>query len=153
MARTVVSWFETEGVYVDPKVRVVVSWFELEAVKVEAVAPPVFAGGGGVGEPLRPFPVEGYGYGILPQIEGEAHGVVAVAGVGAGIILPGLTGEAIGSVGAAGRSVARLTIKAAARGNAGALGKGSGMIVKFEGAAIGRHDDDEAAIVAWLLAA
>ena len=58
------------------------------------------------------------------------------------------------SVGAAGRSAAQLVaIKATALGVAGARGKGSGMIVKFEGAAIGRHDDDEAAIMAWLLAA
>jgi hypothetical protein len=25
--------------------------------------------------PLRPFPVVGYGYGILPELEGEAYGV------------------------------------------------------------------------------
>jgi hypothetical protein len=35
----------------------------------------------------------------------------------------------------------------------GTRGSGSGMIMKFEGAASGRHDDDEAAVMAILLAA
>jgi hypothetical protein len=43
------------------------------------VIPPVFAGGGGYYPPPRPFPVTGYGFGILPRLAGEAHGVVGPA--------------------------------------------------------------------------
>ena len=127
--------------------------------------------GGGYYPPPRPFPVEGIGYGILPELEGEARGVVIVVGVGVGA-LPGLVGAAAGTVGVAGRSAARLVVGAAAigdRGQAGAAaavlkglsiasagvvgthGAGAG-IVELKGAAVGQHDDDEA-IVAWLLAA
>jgi hypothetical protein len=130
-------------------------------------------GGGGYYPPLRPYPVIGVGYGVLPELEGEAHGVVIVVGVGVGT-LPGLTGAAAGTVGVAGRSAARLDIRAAAigtRGQVGAAvavfrglsvassgvvgtrGSGSGVIMKFEATASGRHDDDEAAVMAFLLAA
>ena len=119
-----------------------------------AGVPPVAEPGGGYHyrPDRRPFPVEGYGYGILPQIEGEAHGVVGAVGRSIGA-LPRFAGQADASAGAAGSSSAQLTVKATALGNAVARGRGSGMIVKFEGAAVGQHDDDEAAIVAWLLAA
>jgi hypothetical protein len=136
------------------------------------VAPPIFVGGGGIYRPQRPFPVEGVGYAILPQIEGEAHGFVVAVGAGVAAI-PRITGAAGGTAGVDGRSAARLTVKAAAvgeRGQAGAAhavlkglsvtsagvsgarGVGSGAIV-LKGAATGRHDDDEAAIMALLLAA
>ena len=136
------------------------------------VAPPIFVGGGGIHRPqLRPEPVEGVGYGILPQLEGEAHGVVLVAGAGAA--LPRISGVGTGAVGVAGRTVATLsTVKMAASGDrgqvgaaravlkaavasgagvAGAYGTGAGTI-QLKGAAIGRHDDDEAAILALLAA-
>jgi hypothetical protein len=136
------------------------------------VAPPIF-GGGGIARPPRPYPVEGAGYGILPPLEGEAFGVVISVGVGEGQ-LPQLAGQATGSIGAAGKLLAQFTIKAtacgqrgqrgmaaatikgvaaASSGRAGACGKGFGMIMKFEGAAVGCHNDDEAAAVAFLLAA
>jgi len=137
------------------------------------VAPPIFIGGGGVQRPPRPFPIEGVGYGILPQLEGEAFGFVVVAGSGAGN-LPRPTGVGAGTGGVAGRSVGRLVaIKAAAigdrgqtgragavlkalsivaAGGAGTHGAGTGVIT-LKGTAIGRHDDDEAAIMAFLLAA
>lgn len=123
---------------------------------------------------LRPRPVVGYGYGVLPQLEGEGRGVVTVAGAGAGE-LPRLGGSAEGSVGVAGRSAAQLVLLRAAaigdcgqvgradavfkglaassRGTAAVRGAGAGVIKTFEGAAIGRHDDDEAAVMAFLLAA
>jgi len=136
------------------------------------VAPPIFVGGGGIHRPqLRPEPVEGVGYGILPQLEGEAHGVVLVAGAGAA--LPRISGVGTGAVGVAGRSAVRLTaIKAIAIGVRGQVGTGAGVLkglsvvaaggaglrglgsatIRIKGAAIGRHDDDEAAILALLAA-
>ena len=129
----------------------------------------------GGGFPLwRPPLVEGVGYGILPRIEGDAHGVVAGARIA---IAPRVIGGARGSAGIAGR--ARLSIpavKAAAAGDhgqigaavmvlelgaagsgiAGARGKGSGTIANLAGTSCGRHDpagDDEAAAILWMLAA
>jgi hypothetical protein len=138
-----------------------------------AVAPPIY-GGGGIARPPLPYPVDGAGYGILPPLEGEAFGVVIVSGTGLGA-LPQLAGTATGSIGAAASSAAQaqFAIKAAARGDcgqagvaeatfkvaaaslgrAGARGKGFGVIMKIEGAAIGRHNDDEAAVVTFMLAA
>lgn len=123
---------------------------------------------------LRPLPVYGVGFGILPELRGDAHGVVIIAGIGAGT-LPRLVGAAAGTIGAAGRGASQLTqVRAAAigdRGQAGAAvavlkglsvastgaiathGSGSGTIMKFEATASGRHDDDEAAVMAFLLAA
>src|SRR5688572_27398005 len=88
----------------------------------EAVEPPVvIGGGGGILPPLRPFPVEGVGYAILPQLEGEAYGFVVVAGAGVAS-LPGVVGTAVGTAGVAGRSAARLAVKAAAIGDRGQVG-------------------------------
>jgi len=118
------------------------------------VEPPVFAGGGGYAEPPRPYPVEGVGYGILPPIEGEAHGVVSVGSAGVGLgLLPRFAGQATAAIGAAGSSRAQLEIRAAASGQAGAQARGFGMIMKLEGAAVGRQTDDDAAAVTFLLAA
>jgi hypothetical protein len=114
----------------------------------------------------------GYGEGILPQLEGEAHGVV-VAASNATALLPGFVAAAAGSAGAAGSSAALLVLKAAASGERGArgstdavldcrgaglgtavaCGRASGAIAKLEANAIGRYDDDEAAAIVWLLAA
>ena len=143
------------------------------AFAIPEEVPPIFAGGGVFRpSPPRPFPVEGEGYGILPELEGEAHGSVFLAGAAAGV-LPALVGEATGSAGVAGRSAAQMLVRAAASGacgevatatavlkvaavssgTAGLRGSGYGMIVKLKGAARGRHDNDEAAIMAILLAA
>ena len=102
------------GCYVSVKARV-----------TRQVAPPVTEGSGGYHyrPDRRPLPVEGYGYGILPQIEGEAHGVVAAVGRSIGT-LPRFAGQADAAAGAAGSSTARLTVKAAALGNAVARGRG-----------------------------
>ena len=117
------------------------------------VAPPIFVGGG-YWRPTaaRPVAVEGIGYAILPEIEGEAHGLVGVAGIGAASQSRGLVGAGAGAVGVDGRSAARLSIKAAAIGDRGLAGSGAGVIT-LKGAAVGRHDDDEAAMIALLLAA
>ena len=53
----------------------------LDAEVISAVAP-VW---GGARRPLPlPEPVEGYGYGILPQLEGEAFGIVGIPPAAAG---------------------------------------------------------------------
>jgi len=60
----------------------------------------------------------------------------------------------VASVGVAGRSEAKLLlVRAVAIGACGTRGSGDGMIVKFSGSATGQHDDDEAAVIAFLLAA
>ena len=120
------------------------------AVEAAAVIVPV---PGGAHYPRRRLlPVIGVGYGILPQLEGEAHGVVGAVGAGAGT-LPGLVGEAAGSVGVTGRSAAQLFVRARATGAGGTRGAGEGAILKFSGTATGACDDDEAAVLAFLLAA
>jgi hypothetical protein len=52
--------------------------------------------GGGYYPPLRPLPVIGVGYGVLPRLVGEAHGVVGVGGAAAAT-LP-IAGEGVGVV-------------------------------------------------------
>jgi hypothetical protein len=141
-------------------------------VGVAETADVVIVGGGGAYYPLQPLPVEGVGYGILPALWGEAHGIVVAASVDAAM-LRSLAGAAVGVVGTSGHSAGWLTVKAAACGVCGskgaavaivgdvraagsgvvvARGKGFGIIGNIDGCAVGRHDDDEAAI-AWLLAA
>jgi hypothetical protein len=136
----------------------------------EVAQPPAY-GGGRLPKP-RPAPVEGIGYGILPALEGEAHGVVVAVSAGAAV-LRSLAGEAAGAAGARGQGKTRLTVKAAASGVRGAKGaavavlgldgvagagsigvsgKGFGAIGGLGAVATGRQDDDDAA-VAWLLAA
>jgi hypothetical protein len=139
----------------------------------DAVQPPVVIGGGGsYYPPLRPSPITGYGFGVLPELAGEAHGGVIAAGIGAAM-RRNPAGEAAGAVGARGRSQGQLQLRAAASGarcskgaavaglDLGAGGSGAiiargsaGAVVigNLEAVAIGRQDDEEAVIV-WLLAA
>jgi hypothetical protein len=142
-------------------------------IDAEVIAAEVPVSGGGYYRPLRPFLVEGVGYGVLPALEGEAFGQIGIAGAGVGV-LPGLVGEAAGAVGVVGRSAAQLVVRAAASGERGAAGiaaaaleelsiagngtvgtrgSGSGTIMKFKATASGQHDDDEAAVMTFLLAA
>lgn len=60
---------------------------------VIAAEVPIY-GGGGYRHPIRLEVVEGHGYGVLPPLRGEAHGVVYNV-----IPLPRLRGEAVGEVG------------------------------------------------------
>ena len=110
-------------------------------------------GGGAYYPPLqRPFPVVGHGYGILPQLEGEAHGVVGVVGKSAAQLL--VRAAAVGACGQAGNAAVVLKgLSVAGKGAVGTRGTGAGTIMKFSGSATGRHDDDEAAVIAFLLAA
>src|SRR5262245_15640231 len=55
-----------------------------DVLDAEIIAAELPVTGGGWVRPPRPFPVEGYGFGVLPELEGEAHGVVAVVGAGLG---------------------------------------------------------------------
>jgi hypothetical protein len=144
-----------------------------DTLDAEVVAIPIPIPISGGVFPRRPGLVEGYGYGILPQLKGEAFGAIGVVGDAVGA-LSRLRGAADGTVGVAGRSAGQLVIRAAAvgvRGQAGAAeatfkglsaasegaigmhGSGSGMIVKLEATASGRHDDDEAAVLTFLIAA
>jgi hypothetical protein len=116
---------------------------------VEAAAGVV--GGGRHYPRLRPYLVEGVGYGIL-QLEGEAHGVVGAAGQSAAQVL--VRAAAIGACGQVGSAAVVLkALAVAGQGAIGARGAGSGVIMKLSGTATGRHDDDEAAVIAFLLAA
>jgi hypothetical protein len=119
------------------------------AFLVEVIPAP----GGGARYPRRrPLPVYGVGYGLLPQLWGEAHGVVGVAGKSAAQVF--VKAAAVGASGQAGNAAAVLkALSVAGNGAVGTRGAGEGMIVKFNGTATGRHDDDEAAVIAFLLAA
>jgi hypothetical protein len=144
---------------------------ELDAELIAAIiAEP---GGGYYPIPRRPAAVVGHGYGILSELDGEALGAIGVVGQGFGA-LPRLSGSAAGAVGVAGRSAGQIAVHAAIIGRhgqigrafgalkglsiasdgvAGTRGQASGIITKLAGSAIGRHDDDEAAIMSFLLAA
>jgi hypothetical protein len=126
--------------------------FDLLDATVEAVEVPI-DGGGTYYPPLqRPFPVVGRGYGILPQLWGEAHGTVGAVAKGAAQLL--VRANAVGTTGQVGNAAVTLKgLSVTSKGAVGARGTGSGMIVKFSGTAAGHHDDDEAAVIAILLAA
>jgi hypothetical protein len=129
----------------------------------------VVIGGGGYYPPERPLPVEGTGYGMLPRLEGEAHGVVVgaraatpvrvepweVATVSAGIAAARLSIKAVatGNHGRIGAAIVMLRADAVGSGVIGTHGKGSAMVANLMGIGSGQHDDDEAATVAWMLAA
>jgi hypothetical protein len=143
-----------------------------DVLDAEIIAAEIPISGGGYYRPPRPFPVEGRGFGLLPELRGEAHGVIIPIGAADGE-LPGVIGEAAGTVGAAGRGATQFIVHAAAIGehgqagaatavlkglsieSAGVIGtRGSGLgILELKGAAIGRYDDDEAAVMTFLLAA
>jgi len=57
---------------------------------------PAIAVGGGYYLPRRRLRVIGYGYGVLPPLQGEGHGVVGVVGTSNGTLQ--LTGAARGAV-------------------------------------------------------
>jgi hypothetical protein len=118
---------------------------------VDAVEVPVDGGGAYYPPQQRPFPVVGRGYGILPPLWGEAHGVVGAVAKGAARLV--VRAAAVGASGQAGNAVVTLSLAVAGKGAIGARGNGSGTIVKFSGSATGRIDDDEAAVIAFLLAA
>jgi len=123
---------------------------QLDAAVIAAIE----AAPGGAHYPRRrrPLPVYGSGYGILPQLWGEAHGVVGVAGKSAAQVR--VCATAVGASGQAGDAAVVLKgLAVVGKGAIGTRGAGSGMIVKFSGIATGRHDDDAAAVIAFLLAA
>jgi hypothetical protein len=61
---------------------------------------------------------------------------------------------AIGACGQAGNAAVVLKgLSVAGQGAVGARGTGEGTIMKFSASATGQHDDDEAAVIAFLLAA
>jgi hypothetical protein len=125
----------------------------LDTLDADIVSEVVAVPGGGARYRLRrPLPVYGVGYGILPQLWGEAHGTVGVAGKSAAQIV--VHADAVGACGQAGDAAATLKgLSVAAHGAVGTRGTGSGMIVKFNATATGRLDDDEAAVIAFLIAA
>ena len=75
-----------------------------------------------------------------------------VAGTGVASQPRGLVGAGAGAVGVVGRSAARLRSRRQRSVIAGWRASGAGVIT-LKGAAVGRHDDDEAAMIALLLAA
>jgi len=115
--------------------------------------PAIVVIGGRYRAPLRPLPVVGYGYGILPELEGEAHGMVGVsADAFATLSIVGAATGATGAVATAVGVVKNLSI--IGEGVAGTRGSGSGVIaLKLNATALGRYDDDEIAVMTFLLAA
>ena len=119
-----------------------------------AAFPAIEAAPGGAHYPRRrPLPIYGVGHGVLPELWGEAHGVVGAVGKSAGQFV--VRAAAVGASGQAGNAAAILkALSVASHGAVATRGSGAGVIVKFSGSATGRHDDDEAAaMIAFLLAA
>jgi hypothetical protein len=87
---------------------------------------------------------------MLCSPAGKAAGAAGAGGQGEAPLT--VKAAASGVRGAKGTAVARLDLRGIGSGDAIACGKGAGVIRIIEGSAVGRHDDDEAAI-AWLLAA
>lgn len=117
----------------------------------EVVAPPIFIGGGGFVAPMRPHLVEGECFGILPRIEGEAHGIVANLATARGT-LPSLAGELAGSIGTAGHSRWRLVVGATGGGHGGATGAAVAVLKGLSAAGKVDTTDDKAAAMTFLLA-
>jgi hypothetical protein len=119
---------------------------------VESVELPAVVPSGAHYPRRRPLPVYGIGYGVLPRLGGEAHGVVGAVAKGAAELLVHAT--VVGAIGQAGAAAATIKgLSVAGKGAVGARGAGEGTIMKFSGSATGHHDDDEAAVIAFLLAA
>lgn len=120
-----------------------------------AIIPGVVAiiGGGAARIEPRRVPVEGYGYGILPELEGEAYGVVGAVGATAAQIA--VRANALGDHGSAGGATAILKgFDVAGVGAIGARGNAAGTLdLDLNATLIGQYDDDEAAVIAFLLAA
>jgi hypothetical protein len=112
----------------------------------------VTAGGGRVELP-RLRPIVGVGFGVLPEIEGDARGVVIVAGDGKGTLAQ-VGGAASGVVGTAGRGAGQLQSADAVALGVGAIhGSGFGTVMELKAIAIGQVDDSEGAAMIVLLAA
>jgi hypothetical protein len=77
-----------------------------EAPDTAALAGTVQRAQGGGFFSLWPAPVEGAGFGMLPRLRGEAHGVVYVAGAGAATVP--IVATAAGKVDVTGRPTLRL---------------------------------------------
>jgi len=143
-----------------------------DAEVIAAIAP-IYGGVRRRFPPERPLPVIGIGYGVLPELEGEAFGTVILIGKSAAK-LPGLIGAATGCLGIAGQSAGELAvIRAAALGRHGQIGTADAIfkavsvasdgtvavcgtalgMIAMNADAIGRYDDDEAAVMTFLLAA
>jgi hypothetical protein len=143
-----------------------------------AYCPPQVVGepGGGLPRPRRrPFPVVGYGYGVIEldgeafgiviavvPVDGKAHGAISLAIAGQGIVP--LFGNLVGEIRAAGRAQGVRGLIGSAggqlqglsvmcKGTALVSGCGNGELTALKANATGAHDDDEAAVMTILLAA
>jgi hypothetical protein len=139
-----------------------------------AYCPPVVGEpGGGLPRPRRrPFPVVGYGYGVIEldgeafgivvSVDGKAHGAIGLAIAGQGIVplfgnlageirAAGLAMGARGLIGSAGGHLQSLSVMC--KGAALVSGRGDGELTALKANVIGTHDDDEAAVITILLAA
>jgi len=110
---------------------------------------------GGVYYPRRrPRLVTGYGYGVLPELEGDAIGTVGAIGR-ALASFPKISSTAAGVIGAV--ATASGTFKSLSITSKGVVGARAEAVARIslqlDGAAIGRHDDDEAAVMTFLLLA
>ena len=111
------------------------------------------AGGVAPYRPLRkPFLIVGYGYGVLPALDGEAIGTIGIAGRSLGSIAK-LSSIAAGVHGAAGAATASLDLSMISKGAIGVRGSAKDSLLKLNASAVGRYDDDEAALMTFLIAA
>ena len=120
-------------------------WLDAQVISVSVPIEP-----GGYYPPRKPLPIEGIGYGVLPDLVGDAHGVVIAAGIGSATSGT-IAGEAAATVGIAGQATAQLALGAAASAGARTTGRGCGALV-IRAESRGQNNDD-AAVLALLLAA
>jgi hypothetical protein len=149
-----VRYFGPSGTPLADVVSISAAVIELVGQEIAAIdqVVEVTAGGGGALLP-RLRPVVGVGFGVLPEIEGDARGVVVVAGDGKGTLAE-VSGAASGVVGIAGRGAGQLqNADAVAIGVGGVHGSGFGMVTELKATAIGQVDDSEGAAMIVLLAA
>lgn len=124
---------------------------------------------------ISPLAIEGDGYGVLPDLFGFGQAVHGIVGRGRGN-LSSIVGRGVGDVGVVGIGVVRVAavrglalgdhgqqgegvasikgLDGAASGAIGVHGFGTGtVLLGIKGTAVGQYDDEEAAMIALLLAA
>lgn len=142
------------------------SWGAVVVVEPPAEVP---AGGGGWFVLPRLAGVTGDAYAILPSLEGDAVGRVGRVGKGRCVLprlkargrgrvegaqLPKFVSAGVGALGVSGSVEGSfLTVRGSSVGQAGLDGKADAVLRAFTVKASGNHDPDEAAIVAFLMAA
>jgi hypothetical protein len=111
--------------------------FQRNVFQVEDISPPVEQTGGFYAQIRRRFEIVGAGYGILPKLEGEASGIVAIVGRGFDK-LARIKADAIVALVATGKSAANLRpVCGIAIGHRGQIGAADALLENLSVASTG----------------